>query len=80
MTLVPSENWPPYRWLWTRLVLARDPESGEATPYTHGMRRHPLAFFSVIALVLVVVAWNARARWRILAAFGAGLLTGHVAW
>jgi len=78
--LVPSEDWPPYRWLWTNLRLARDPATGEPTPYTHGMRRHPATTIVVLALVVVVAAWWARRFWPVLLSFSAGLLAGHVFW
>ena len=80
-TIVPSEDWPPYRWLWKNVKLARDPDTGEPTPYTHGMRRHPLIFLTtVVAVLAVVLLWNARRFWPVLVSFLAGLLTGHVFW
>jgi hypothetical protein len=80
-TIIPAEDWPPYRWLWTHLVLARDPDTGEATPYTHGMRRHALATAAALLLLLgVIVAWQTRSRWRAVLAFGLGALSGHVFW
>lgn len=79
--LMPSEEWPPYRWLWRTVVLARDPRTGEPTPYTHGMRRHPAATLAAMgAVLLVALLWNGRAHWRILAAFAVGALAGHVFW
>lgn len=79
-SLVPSEDWPPYRWLWTHVRLARDPETGEPTPYTHGMRRHPAATLVALGLVVVVAAWWARRFWPVLLSFAAGALVGHVFW
>lgn len=80
--IVPSEDWPPYRLLWSRLlVLARDPQTGEPTPWTHGMRRHPLATLGVIlGLLLVVGLWWARRFWPVLVSFFLGALAGHVFW
>lgn len=79
-SIVPSETWPPYRWLWTHVVLARDPVTREPTPYTHGMRRNPLATLGVLLFVVVLLAWWARRFWPIVLSFLAGALAGHVFW
>jgi len=79
--IVPSEDWPPYRWLWTHVKLARDPETGEPTPYTHGMRRNPVkTVATIVAVLTVVVLWNARRFWPVIVSFATGLLAGHVFW
>ena len=82
MSLVPSEEWPPYRWLWTTVVLARDPVTREPTPYTHGMRRNPLA---TAATMLVVLLGTLRVAERFpktsaCCSFALGALAGHVFW
>lgn len=79
--IIPAEDWPPYRWLWTRVVLARDPNTGEATPYTHGFRRNTKTWLPVFALFLAWNLWGARASWwRVLLAFLLGALAGHLWW
>lgn len=78
-SVVPSEDWPPYRWLWTHVVLARNYD-GSPSPYTHGMRRHPKTTLVVLALVVVFAAWWARRFWPTLLSFSAGALAGHVFW
>lgn len=77
---MPSEEWGPYRWLWQHVRLARDPETGEPTPYTHGMRRNPKTTLALMLLGLVVLAWWARRFWPTLLAFLLGALAGHVFW
>lgn len=70
--LVPSEQWPPYRWLWTRVG---------GRPWTHIMRDNPRTYFATLLPLLgLVIAWNGRRFWPVLAAFAIGLLTGHVWW
>lgn len=80
--IIPAEDWPPYRLLWSRLlVLARDPETGTPTPWTHGMRRNPLKTLAVLlGLLLVVILWNGRRFWPVLVGFLLGALAGHVFW
>jgi len=79
--VIPAEDWPPYRWLWATVVLARDPETGQPTPYTHGVRRHPKVWIPVCAVVLAWLVWSAgRSWWRSLLAFAAGILAGHFWW
>lgn len=81
MSLLPSEEWGPYKALWSRhLILARD-EHGNPTPWTHGVRRNKTLWVPVF---LVVVAWlvlGSRESWRrVLLAFGLGFLAGHFFW
>jgi len=78
--IVPSEDWPPYRWLWTHVVLARNFD-GSPSPYTHGMRRNPVkTIASIVAVLVLVVLWNARRFWPVIVSFATGLLAGHVFW
>lgn len=86
-TVIPAEDWPPYRWLWTHLVLARDPETGEPTPYTHGVRRNTAVWLPIlILLVVLVIVWLASRRfervpvWALVVLVALGLLAGHFWW
>ena len=79
-SLVPSENWPPYRWLWTHLVLARNYD-GSPAPYTHGVRRNKAIWVPIFAALLVVMLVQASSRWwRVLLAAALGFLAGHFFW
>lgn len=71
-TLIPSENWPPYRWLWERIG---------GRPWTHIMRDRPRTYagFALPFLALLVL-WNRRRWLPLLIGFAAGFLTGHVWW
>ncbi len=70
--IMPSENWPPYGWLWERIG---------GRPWTHIMRDNPKAYLAVLLpVILVIVAWNARRFWPIFVSFVLGFLTGHVWW
>lgn len=87
-SVIPAEDWPPYRWLWTNVVLARDPETGEPTPYTHGVRRNTVVWLPLFVLVALRLAWDDEARltklggpdWRSILALALGLLAGHFWW
>ncbi len=79
--IIPAEDWPPYRWLWTHVPLARHPDTGEPTPWTHGFRRNTKAWLPVFGVVLVWLTWGGRpAWWRTLLGFGLGFLAGHIWW
>lgn len=83
---MPSEEWPPYKWVWSHLVLARDPVTGEPTPYTHGVRRNKsvwVPIFLVLAVLLVVYGSTRRTRvhvWVLLVLLVLGFLGGHFFW
>lgn len=80
-SVIPAEDWPPYKWLWTTVVLSRDDE-GEPRPYTHGMRANWQTFLAVVLVVLLIAAWNAKRHplWALLVVGLAMFLTGHVLW
>jgi len=78
-SLIPAEDWPPYRWLWTNIPLSRDDE-GNPRPFTHGMRANWQTFAVVVVLILVLAVWWARSLWPVIAAFLVGALAGHVLW
>lgn len=83
---MPSEDWPPYRWLWTHVVLARDPDTGEPTPYTHGVRRNTTVWLPIFILSAVALVWRTdtsrwgRPDWRSICCLGLGFLAGHFWW
>lgn len=80
-SLLPSEEWPPYRWLWTHLALARDPATGEPTPWTHGLRRRWRVWLPLFLVALGWLVFGGRGSWwRVLLAFGLGALAGHAWW
>lgn len=79
-SLMPSEEWPPYRWVWSHLVLGRN-ERGEPIPYTHVMRRNPKVVLpAMLGLLAVFLLWSGRKWWPTLLAFSLGALAGHVWW
>lgn len=70
--IIPSEDWPPYKWLWTRFG---------GRPWTHIMRDNPKSFLAVfIPVVLLLLFWNGWKYWKTLLIFAVGFLTGHVWW
>ena len=83
--MMPSEEWGPYRWLWTHLVLATDGR-GNAVPYTHGIRankRFWVPIFVLLFVVLFAYALSRRARvhaWVLVALALLGFLAGHFFW
>lgn len=80
-SIIPAEDWPPYKWLWSNLALSRD-EEGNPRPYTHGMRANWQAFVVVTLLVVLIAAWNVKRHpyWALAVVGLALLLAGHVLW
>lgn len=78
--VIPAEDWPPYRWVWTRFG-PTNPETGERHPFTHGARWSPLGWVLFMLLVMGWLVWGARGSWwRVLLAFALGFLAGHFWW
>jgi len=66
-----SENWAPYRALWSRLG---------GRPWTHVLREHPLKFAAAVALAFAAATIGKGRAWAAALAFLAGLMAGHVLW
>lgn len=70
--VIPSEEWPPYKWLWSRIG---------GRPWTHIMRDHPSLVVPVaVAMLVLACAWAGWHWWKVLLSFFLGMVTGHVFW